>query len=57
MKEEQLMKINNWQTIYKIISVMKRKFNDEHKSDYLSFLRLDLLGKDAIDNRKDEMGG
>lgn len=39
--------INNWKCLYQIISLLKRKFNDEHRTNYLGFLKLDLIPSDG----------
>lgn len=42
-KEDELLVINNWKCLYQIVTLLKRKFNDEHRNSYIGFLHLDLV--------------
>jgi C-terminal processing protease CtpA/Prc len=44
---------DDWQSFYKVISILKKKFNLDNKSEYLRYLNLDI----DYSSKRDEMGG
>ena len=46
--------LNDWDSLYKIIQILKKKFNDEKKDSYLSFLNIVLVDPEQ---KVQEMGG
>ena len=54
LKQEELLSMNDWESLFKIIKLLKQNFVHEVKSNYLRFLEFDLVD---YRQRVEEMGG
>lgn len=57
LSEDEMYMLNDWDSLYKIIILLKKKFSADTRKSYLSFLSLDLVkaaGQTYIEKKNED---